>query len=265
MQTLTGKTVVIQPYSARSKSAKALSEALSVPLVRSADHPRTAHLFSVVNWGSGGNANGLNKPSAVSKAVNKVSTFTYLKSAGVRTPDWTTNREEAKQWFREGATVMCRTKIYGHSGQGIIIRKPEDGLDIPSAPLYTKFVDKDKEYRVHVFNGKVIDCRVKQRATDGRAITSNHICTHTNGYVFNFATAPDDVAKQAIAAVKALGLDFGAVDVMAKVVRQYANTIDGHTDAYVLEVNTAPGIQGSTINAYVKAIRDYYGITETTV
>ena len=250
---MTTSKVVIRPYSMRSKSAKELEKALDA--VRT-QNPRVSD--KVINWGGGGASWGLNKPSAVSRAINKVTTFTYLKAGQVRTPDWTTNREEAKQWFREGAKVMCRTKIDGHSGEGIVI--PTREVDFPLCSLYTKFIDKDHEYRVHVFNGKVIDAREKVRASDGRAVTSDTIFTHTNGYVFKFADPPSDVKIQAIAAVKALGLDFGAVDVITKqsdhriMMGMCEFTVP---EAYVLEVNTAPGLTGTTITRYKEAIEEW--------
>ena len=47
------------------------------------------------------------------------------------------------------------------------------------------------------------------------------------------------------AAIKALGLDFGAVDII------YNEAEDQH---YVLEVNTAPGLEGTTLQKYTEAI-----------
>ena len=46
-------------------------------------------------------------------------------------------------------------------------------------------------------------------------------------------------------AIKVLGLDFGAVDII------YNKQEDKW---YVLEVNTAPGIYGTTLDKYVNAI-----------
>ena len=49
--------------------------------------------------------------------------------------------------------------------------------------------------------------------------------------------------------VNLLGLDFGAVDI-------------GHrlqdNKFFVFEINTAPGIEGSTLDKYAKAIYNYY-------
>ena len=47
-------------------------------------------------------------------------------------------------------------------------------------------------------------------------------------------------------AVKALGLDFGAVDCC----------IDVKKKAWVIECNTGPGLEGSSLEAWVKALKD---------
>jgi glutathione synthase/RimK-type ligase-like ATP-grasp enzyme len=50
-----------------------------------------------------------------------------------------------------------------------------------------------------------------------------------------------------LAAVSALGLDFGAVDIIWN---------EREDKCYVLEVNTAPGLQGSTLENYANAIME---------
>lgn len=239
--------ICIRPYSMRSKSAKDLAETLGCLRTQM---PPTG--YDIINWGSG-SITGLNNSLAVSNAVNKIRTFDCLARASVRTPDWTTNKDVAKSWITTtNDTVFCRTTTNGHSGQGIVIAKTV--LDLVNAPLYTKFIDKDAEFRIHVFDGRVIDQRQKIKASDGRPITSNYINTHNNGYVFQHTSAPVDCHTQAIAAVKALGLDFGAVDVV------YKKDTPSSGKAYVLEVNTAPGLTGSTITAYANAIRSRYSL-----
>ena len=61
-----------------------------------------------------------------------------------------------------------------------------------------------------------------------------------NGWVFcrTGISLPDDARNQAIAAVRSLGLDFGAVDVLYR---------EREDKAFVLEVNTAPGLEGTTL------------------
>ena len=55
---------------------------------------------------------------------------------------------------------------------------------------------------------------------------------------------PNDVIHQATMAVGCLQLDFGAVDVIWN---------EAQKRAYVLEVNTAPGIEGTTLMRYASA------------
>ncbi len=253
MITMTTSKIVIIPYSMASKSAKALQEALGCWRVHKRNSANIPSDYNVINWGAGGNFSGLNKPANVSLAVNKISTLKIISENGaVRTPAWTTNKEWAKAWVTQGDTVLCRTRTNGHSGQGIVIAKRV--VDLVDAPLYTKYIHKDKEFRIHVFDGKVIDQRQKVPSTDGRPVGDGYICTHNNGYVFKFAEAPSDAHTQAINAVKALGLDFGAVDVVVEAVRGTGG-IGISYKAYVLEVNTAPGLTGTTIQRYADAIK----------
>jgi len=54
---------------------------------------------------------------------------------------------------------------------------------------------------------------------------------------------PEDIFLQSTLAVNCLGLDFGAVDIIYNQKKDVS---------FVLEVNTAPGLEGSTLNEYVK-------------
>ena len=140
--------------------------------------------------------------------------------------------------------MVCRTTLSGHSGQGIVIASsPEELVD---APLYTQFIEKDKEYRVHVFNGVIIDFQQKKRRRGEEQ--NDDIRNHANGWVYarSDVVLPEDVETNAIRATLSLGLDFGAVDI--------CTDLDGN--AIVFEVNTAPGIFNTTLDKYVEAIKE---------
>jgi glutathione synthase/RimK-type ligase-like ATP-grasp enzyme len=116
--------------------------------------------------------------------------------------------------------------------------------------LYVQYKKKRDEYRVHMFRGGVIDVTQKRAVNqEDRTETFNRqIRNHGNGWVFcrEDVDPPDAVWGQAYSAVRALGLEFGAVDVIWN---------DHYQTAYVLEVNTAPGLEGTTLERYVEAIR----------
>lgn len=249
-------------YSVHSEGAHNLAEAMDVWMVKHNNSryvPR--HGDTVINWGRGRSwapARTLNNPDAVARAVNKLRFFNAMTAnliAGTapRVPAFTTNIEQARQWcgvdYRGRAKkVVVRRILDGHEGRGIEIHT--DPQAIPQAPLYTKYVPKTAEYRIHIVGDRVID---SQRKVLRRALnpdTANWDVRNTaNGFVFQREgiNVPNDVTVQARLSIQATGLDFGAVDVVWN---------ERRGEAYVLEVNTAPGIEGTTVNNYAHAFRN---------
>ena len=66
--------------------------------------------------------------------------------------------------LQEGNTVVARTILNGNSGAGIVLVENEEQL--VDAPLYTVYIPKKQEYRVHVFRGQVLDVQRKARKQD---------------------------------------------------------------------------------------------------
>lgn len=239
----------LYPYKIGSQSAKNIARALRVKRIIPGGRYVPGRRVCVVNWGSSTmpnfNCRIINNPRAVAIAANKLSTLTTLKAAGVATPDFTRNKEEAMLWQEDGYRVVVRHQLSSHSGRGIQVCQPEEPL--PNAPLYTKYTRKDAEYRVHVFQGNVIDWSEKVQR-NGIPPTNTLIRNHANGWVFcrEGRTLPDFGRLLCIRAVAALGLDFGAVDLIVR-----------EGKAYILEVNTAPGAEGTTLQVYVNAFRRF--------
>lgn len=222
-------------------------------------HERTRYRYRagdvVLNWGRPERrvpmtfSYNLNPPTSVFNASNKVRTFQRLQEAGVNIPEWTTDREVARGWWNEGATVLARHLTSGNSGRGIEIIEPESG-GISRAPLYTKYVKKQSEFRVHVFNGLAIDVQEKRKVRDYPGDINTKIRSHDNGWVFcrEDVNLPEEGRQEAVKAVRALNLDFGAVDLIWNRRRNMY---------YVLEVNTAPGLEGESIPLYGNAFLNY--------
>ncbi|CAM6031251.1 unnamed protein product [Sphagnum compactum] len=186
----------------------------------------------------------MNSPNCVANASDKLEAFKYFTMAGVSVPDWTDDCLEAFDWL-EKHTVICRTKLTGHSGDGIIVCD-KGSKELPDAPLYTKYIYKTKEYRVHVCNGQVIDTQKKIRDPDW-FVTDWKVRSHQNGFIYARNNVFPEILRDemAIAATTALGLNFGAVDIIE----------DKNEKLYVLEVNTAPGLEGKTVELYAEAFR----------
>lgn len=252
--------IIVFPYKNGSKSVAELKKAgVGVEIKREDSKFKGAAHKRVVNWGSSqlpetvAKCKVLNKPEAVALAGNKLSFFQKMAETGNNelVVPWTTNEKEAAVWtVRENKEVVARTKLTGHSGEGIILFNSHDRL--PKAPLYTQYVPKKQEYRVHVVNGKVIDIQRKARKQDVADENVNwKIRNMDGGFIYARDFKPEDlpaaIPVYAVKAVAACGLDFGAVDIIFN---------DKQQRAYVLEVNTAPGLQGTTLEAYVGAFKE---------
>lgn len=250
------KMTKIYPYNNGSASAKALAEKLGIKRLKK--QGKDIHVRgSIINWGCSFldrnltyEGEFLNHPDAVAKAANKLETFKALDGK-VGIPKWTTLALEASKWVqKEGKSVVSRLTLTGHSGEGIVITNPDDPEDVPDAPIYTQYIKKKEEYRVHVFQGKVI---FQQRKARKHGVEDDKVNWQVRNLAGGFIFANKDVnipaegLQQAVKAVDLLGLDFGAVDLMLGVDKQF----------YVLEVNTACGLQGSTLDAYVDAFKEY--------
>jgi len=242
----------IFPYKLGSVSAKRLARTLGTLRVSPSYNARRKDV--IVNWGNSTPPHfrwmeqDLNKPHAISLASNKLNTFLEFRSKSFTdVPDWTTNPSEAQHWLDLGLKVYCRTTTRGHSGNGIIICN--DGDKLAYAPLYTLHTKHKHEYRVHVFRGQVLDIQMKRKRNG--AVGGTGIRNHANGWVYARAEiAPsEELLSSACKAVKLLGLDFGAVDIGHRVI---------DNKFFVFEVNTAPGLEGTTLDKYSKAIYNYY-------
>lgn len=246
--------IKIIPYNKASKSAKALSEVLNAKrLRREGSRYRAKKGDFIINWGCSAlpgdlearTKNGiiLNAPAAVGAAANKLKSFEAFKRAGVSIPEYTTSKEKAKEMLLDGE-VVCRTVLNGHSGEGIVIAGSVD--DLVDAPMYTKYVKKTHEYRVHVMDGEAFFVQRKARKREVEDEKVNwKIRNLAGGFIFAHKDieVPEGMCELAQKAVEALELDFGAVDIIV--------TKQGHM--YVLEVNTACGLEGTTLEKYKTA------------
>lgn len=256
--------IVIVPYTMGSASAKALKQELKqltgLPtlLVRKTStkyQPRWTDY--VINWGCSKEWPWINLNSKVGHAtcVNKLKFFQVIDehnkqeyTNSINIPEWTTDIQVASNW---DTMYLARTKLDGHSGDGIVICEPNDNL-VPNAPLYVKYKKKRHEYRVHFFKSKtsgevkVIDVTQKKKRKGAENLDTK-IRNHQNGWIYarEDITEPDDLRAQALLTASVVDLDFGAVDLIWN---------EHENKCYVLEVNTAPGLTGTTLNMYTQAI-----------
>lgn len=110
------------------------------------------------------------------------------------------------------------------------VKKSRQGTRLKRAAThFMEFIEADAEFRVHIFKGKSI--RISQKKFSAGNI---YTMVKPTGNV-------KQVRKAAKRAVKALGLDLGAVDVLRR-----------GDEAFALEVNAAPGVGGSMPKVYAE-------------
>ena len=243
----------IYPYKMESESSKALAAKLGVKRIKLEGSKFKPQGKVVVNWGSSSvPAAYLLKAKVVnpdvSTAVNKLKFFQAIQGEVYCIP-FTTSKEEAKAEIEAGHVVVCRTKLSSHSGDGIVIAETIDQL--VDAPLYTRYIKKETEYRIHIGNGRIFFEQKKARSHDVPDEQVNwKVRNLAGGFIFAHqgVDIPEPVKASAIACMKVLGLDFGAVDVLYNAKSE---------KAYTLEVNCAPGLQGTTLDKYAEMLRGY--------
>ena len=218
-------------------------------------HPEKGQV--VINWGSGDGANWfrnhrvINDPEAICNSIYKNRTFTLLKRAGCKIPEFTSQPSEALAWIHKGATVFAREILDGRAGKGIRIfngdpRRPEQVTlgQLGYYQMFTKKFDAKWEFKIHVAFGEAWLVWQVSKDPDYYA-QSPHIRNYANGYHFKneYRNLHPAILKDSVKACKALGLDFCVLDVGVGA---------GPGEWCIYESNTAPAIDENDARKYVK-------------
>ncbi len=176
------------------------------------------------------------------RGIDKVEQFRRFTEAGVACPKHCRNPDGVGDFtFKR---VVARTLTNSSEGRGIVVFPK--GETPPPAPLYVEYIPKKKEFRVHVWNNEVFHVveKRKKRGVDEREA---YVRNTANGYVFcqQDVVEPDDLRPVALAAVRSLGRTQGAVDVIWN---------EKQNKCFALEVNSRPGMEGTTVDKYADAI-----------
>ena len=259
--------LLVLPYKSSSKSAVVIANELGCKRMnltnsRVVDNPNT----SIINWGNS-TTNLSHLPSVkvynvaenVRLASHKLDFFKAIEQyndanqdSPVSIPDWTSKVSVARRWYTEGNDVVVRNVMQGHSGDGLELISYDESIlakdAVPKAPLYTKYMKKRDEYRVHVVGQEAIFLQRKAPRYSDSRIVDYQIRNTANGFIFvTEGLNPNPlVESEAVKAVVALGLDFGAVDVIWN---------ERRGKATVIEVNTACGLTSiKGIERYKRAL-----------
>lgn len=225
----------------------------------------------LINWGVGtlprylsslqkNSITVINNFLPVNSAINKLKALDILSKKGVRCLNYTTNYSQCVPWMAGSGKVFARELLCSSQGKGIHVLDSENPSPSTPCKLYTRGFKKNREYRIHVVDGKVIHVAQKRSMSKqklqerGIEKVNRDIRNSAGGYIYasNNKEEIADINRAASDSVKCLGLEFGAVDVLSRM------SNGSLKDYRVCEVNTAPSLSApSTKEAYVTALKKY--------
>ncbi len=177
---------------------------------------------------------------------DKLHQYKFFRKNGLNFPWFSESKEVVSQMMQGGGikAVLCRVLLRGQEGHGIVIADKAD--DLVDAPVYVEYREKTLEYRINLFRGKVVNVREKRRKK-GFEGGEARIRNAENGYVYCLPRGriPPDILTTAILASRVTDSDIVGVDV----------AYNAHTDEhFIIEVNSAPSLEGVTVEDYMVAI-----------
>lgn len=177
--------------------------------------------------------------------VNKLDQYKWFKANNITAPEFTTNKKTAQEWAADGTTVFARKLLGASEGKGIVIA--ETPGTVPDAPVFTKYIKKKKEFRVHVFQDQVVSVVEKRLKNGWDKESDSRIRNTANGYVFchEDVVEPKGIRELALLAAQVTPSDFKGVDI---------GWNEKLKKLFVIEVNSAPGIEGTNVQLYCDTI-----------
>jgi len=240
-------TILLTYRRETSKTARRLAHTLAEHVRLSAStSPHDADL--IINWGAPRVGSGLclNHPDKTINARNKLAATHTFAEAGLPVKHPYSKDDDVP------VPAMARKRFH-QSARGLWVCETQDALTNAwraGADYAQELINIKMEYRIHVFQGEIIRYCRKLPSVDNpgriRAIR----------YGWRFRGLRQERWRRSIcriskAALEALDLDFGAVDI--------ATDTDGNN--WLFEVNTAPGIDRSSLAVWVNALTNWINTT----
>lgn len=182
------------------------------------------------------------------QGVNKIVQYEWFAANDIPALEFTTKMADAEMWCSNGDTVFGRLYLNSSCGKGIKVFTSFE--DVTLCPVYTLYKKKKREFRIHVFKEQVVAVVEKKRKVGWEDARDTKIRNLANGYVFvqGVLDEPEGLRELALRAAAVSPSDFRGVDIGYNELKN---------ELFVIEVNSAPGIQGSNVDKYLQAIVNY--------
>ena len=208
----------------------------------------------VIRWGSQASMRyrpslfTLNPAAAIGRATDKLASLERMRERGVVVPRFSETASELR------APFLGRMRNHTRGQDIQFCLQLSDAHRTGFRDFFVEYVPVAREYRARVVGDECV--RVSEKILTDSENYCPWIRNYEHGHTFRSPLVRLNVYQEAmaVAAVKAHGLDFGAVDLIVG--------DDGHT--YVLEVNTAPALSprsaGAMVGAFARLISERAGI-----
>lgn len=199
-----------------------------------------------------------NVAEGIKTASNKLKSRKKFEENFIPTPKTYSKNDLRSVNFEDLNYPLVLRDIKHHGGQNVRIINDEYEMEdsyysTNEKVYYSEFYPKTKEYRVHIASGKAIivaEKVVEEEKQDNVIwnLGDEGVCEEFKTLRWSEYREVEQVIKTASLACKSVGLDYGAVDVVA-----YPNDRqDELPPVAVLEVNTAPRLEEYGISRYVQ-------------
>ena len=252
------KPVILRRKGVGAKSCPIIAEEIDAEVISTENGLPPTGTPWVIRWGTIKSIDPtlkvVNKSKAIEKSSDKKEFRQVMQSEGLCPKTWFSLAEFTDEHY--GASFVPQKPV-----QRVLIRPREHsrsesmflctGLseankaisDIGGSYYISEFIQKTREFRVMVVQGKVV-WMIEKHPKSEEDVSWGCVEEGTFDYVYWSEWHMDSVRK-ALRAVALAGLDFGAVDVI----------VDPEGTAFVLEVNTAPWLSPYYARKIGKALK----------
>jgi len=197
----------------------------------------------------------INSQESVKIAADKPTCRTWLLRNLVPCPSiwvmsWNhrTGEPEPSAPFDNGQKYIARPRYHSRGKDFNIVRSEDEAREFIRHGYYLQeIVKKETEYRLFMFNGKIMEASQKVQA---RANADMMIRNHRRGWNFMYVPVMklNSKLKEACRmAAGAIDINFCAIDCC----------LDEAGNPWILEINSAPGLIGRKVTALAEKIRTF--------
>lgn len=225
----------------------------------------------------GGKRIEINTVKAIKNSSNKLKMKTCFINEEVKTADWwvLTNRQNLEFTNAKGGNAVkindlpfpiISKHIFGSRGRGNIkhdnVESLQEWLNGKTLGnyIFEKFYNYNREYRLHVTeDGCFYTCRkmLKTDTPDNKRWYRNDdncVWIMQSNDAFDKPSNWGKIEKECVKALKAVGLDFGAVDLRIQSSTNKKGEVRNNPEFIIVEINSAPSFGEVTAQKYIEEL-----------